>query len=800
MREGHSPGARTWRLAALFFAFGLSAALIFRIAWIAFRYGENNLSNDFLSWVSTIASILDGNYKWRNLFRDTFVTSGHCSVVTVLFHTLAAKLADLNLDVETAFALVLTALRLALFFLALTGPLQGPKPHAPQPAAPFPWLALPLFTSLVFSTSQISTFTNPDNGVEIALAQLGIAVATVAIARSRSDLRAAAWASAGGLFASWSWGGGVMIWPALALGLVLRHGLRLRSLALLVVSGCTAATPYALYITVGKKGTAGPPSFGNIPFFLDTLGRPFVDDTATSFVPRLSAQLLAIAGLVAFAAVVLRLLKRSQTAERRTAVLAPALVLATWSLLCVAQISLFRREVAPWYVPPAVPFWIALSGLAVVLAVPREGHDGTRILPRPRDRALGLSVLTFVTALSLRSNLTWEDKSFYLPARSPASAACLREHRTAPTYCENHVFQWGDGNPETLGLLANGIERHRLSVFARRQTWTAQGDTVLGRVSNAPGLLGSQPRWGDGLDPTPRPFSDFRRLNAFVPAGGALTWTVPLPADAERLRFRTRVAWIGGSSTGGIAEVAVRPLSAPAGEKVEAVVTTPMRPGWTPVETGLHNLNGLRGKTVAIEMRWRVDNASLNSVTAGTWLVFEKPLLVVRQAREQAPKPPTAWSPPNVGAVTTSSEPPSATSADLELGSSNWQLDSLTRGSGSEDFRVAGRRPSLLRRGLSIPMNQAKQLSITVGAKPSIKPRSVRFTLVLDEDIAIGRTRHFSIPLVEDGNPHKYRYNLALLQLFPESRLTAIEVAPVVGARRLEPDERGLVLRDLKID
>jgi hypothetical protein len=151
-------------------------------------------------------------------------------------------------------------------------------------------------------------------------------------------------------------------------------------------------------------------------------------------------------------------------------------------------------------------------------------------------RAGGILV---VALLTLRVQRSWEDKSYYLPSRAPASASCLREWRTAPPECHARVFLWGEeGHSGDLARLGEPLERHRLSVFGPRRTYLLQGDVAVGRVAvEPPNLRVVFSR--DGV--TPAEPNDFHRLDLVLASGASVTWRVDLPPDTRRATFSTVV-------------------------------------------------------------------------------------------------------------------------------------------------------------------------------------------------------------------------------------------------------------------
>jgi hypothetical protein len=436
---------------------------------------------------------------------------------------LNARFFEWSVWVELGLGLLLVAATLALLTAAIPGRTR--------------WLLLPLLSLLLFSTSRVTVFTFGEPTLQYGLSQLGVAIGVFALARwpDRPIPLVLAFAF-GGILASWSWGGGIMTWPVFATALFL---LRVRSPAAWAIFLFGAIVGVAQYVWLLFLHPADPTAMKLAPTlkigaFLDLLGRPFISGIATDYGPSLMSQILGLAGLAMLAI----LLVRGRGVSRRT----PALVLIGWSLLVAAQIAMFRSGAAPWYVNPTALFW---AGLAVLLAItPIAFRDG------------GIAVIALLALIVQR---TWEDKSFYLPSRSPASAACLREWRTAPLGCEVRLFQWSGGAPPYL--LGEPLEHRHLSVFGSRRIYLLQGDAAVGRVNvetpNRPAFLSRDGR-------TPGDPNDFHRLDLVISPGAAVTWRVDLPPNLKSARFQTRVhAAAGDPQLGRGARVSVTAEGSP---------------------------------------------------------------------------------------------------------------------------------------------------------------------------------------------------------------------------------------------
>jgi hypothetical protein len=200
--------------------------------------------------------------------------------------------------------------------------------------------------------------------------------------------------------------------------------------------------------------------------------------------------------------------------------LTPALVVLGWSVLALVEIGIFRWDVTPWYIVPGIAFWLGLTWLLAVT-----------------PRVLAVVGYATIAAGVLHSSGTWQDKSFYLPSRSPASAACLREWHAAAVPCHDRLFQWGGTDFDQAKYLGEPLERLHLSVFSSRRTYLLQGDLAVGRVAieNPKAAFLSR----DGR--TPADLNDYHRLGLVLLPGASVTWRVDLPTDLKWARFETRV-------------------------------------------------------------------------------------------------------------------------------------------------------------------------------------------------------------------------------------------------------------------
>ena len=388
-----------------------------------------------------------------------------------------------------------------------------------------------------------------------------------------------------------------MVWPVFFAAFSMW---RVRQLAAWAVLAGGAAAGLAQYAWL-LPGQLPSPAAGHVSvaakgrLLLDLLGRPFVNGIAYAD-PNPWSQAIGATGLLVLAAtlIALRTRLRGQPVP---------LLLLSWTLLVALQIAMFRSGVAPWYASPMALFW---AGLLMLLAA----------APAPL-RAGGILV---IAVLALRVQFTWEDKSFYLPSRSPASAACLREWRTAPAACHALVFQWGEeGNEGELALLGQALERHRLSVFGPRRTYLLQGDVSLGRVRLEPE---SAPSFFSDDGTTRADVDDFRRLDFVLAPGTGVAWRVDLPPGARIATFSSVVRTVPGEShSGRAAHVSVTSEESPVRLDGRAFLSPEKG---APLSL---DLSPLAGKRITLRL------AAEETPDVATPLVFEAPKIELRLDR-----------------------------------------------------------------------------------------------------------------------------------------------------------------------
>jgi hypothetical protein len=511
-------------IAALFICAGLLPA--FNMTWIVATTGANTLSNDYLSYTAMIGRMLSGTYNWGHYFRDTLEGGIHSIALPFLFRIAIAKWDAWNVYDELYLGIGAAGLKLLLLFDALT---CGRRRFAMWPL----WSSL---GALVFALSEINVFGYGDAGMQIEFTQLGLAIAVWGIVRFPGSWTGLLLVVLGASIGSLSGDGG-LIWPVSLLGLWL-IGFRQWVFYSVWLAGMLVSTlPYTSELLGGGSGAFQAGSLFNVPFMVASIGYPFSPHLDIA-----QAQGIGVLGLALLLAGLVTLFSLKEEAMRRAA---PALTLLVFSLANTWVISVFRSRglqgMAPWYTAHFMMFWIGLCGLAYVIWTTdlpfRRIHTLGDVFQSHAPRAWPLALVVSLGWLYGTSNLTYTDKVMYLYSRAPVSAACVRAYRTAPPSCQSYVFQWGP-RPGQLVALAQPLEQHRLSVFARNQEWTMQGDMALNRVHQSK-FGGAGVRWSLDERGTPAEFADYRHLNLVLQPGQSVSWTLPLPAHLRAATLRS---------------------------------------------------------------------------------------------------------------------------------------------------------------------------------------------------------------------------------------------------------------------
>jgi len=744
--------------------FVLAALPALNILWIIYTTGANNPSNDYLRTIHVVDQILTGGYAWRDYFRDTLENRIHSYAFLMLVRLLIIRLTHWNIYAELFLGWCLACIKLYLLFRLLVPSIPGMLRR---------W-ALPFLSALVFSTSQISTYTYGATAHQQGLIQVaGLLGLLLLLSRSHGWVLFLG-AVTCGLIASWSGGGGLVVWPVFLVALILGGSRKIGYYLGWLLGLGVAVWPYVVYGVLGNPGgllaTVTPRWMG---FLITAFGYPFANQIGSGGLDRhAGAFWVGLAGITLFLfGLVIILAGDPREVSRRVL---PALLLIFWGVLNAVQTTLSRSLLAPWYTTSLVLFWLGMVGLAFTFlerSIPATPHPSfSRLKPW-----WGMMVLTGVFVLYLGTNLSYRDKSFYLASRSPASAACLRSYRTAPTYCEERVFQWGIGHPTYLAELAWPLEKHGLSVFAPRQQWTMQGDFVLSRVRviEQPGV----PRvaWTAGWSDQPSTWRDDRHLNLYLHSPNEIAWQIDLPANLKMAVFRTSVAQDKAVSLDPQADgFDFRIDLQLEGEARRTVFTLPIAPGQTNWQAIALPLTEYAGKTITAYL---ASNGRANFVADGMLVRYPRIDLELDAPQSQPDEPRV--TPSNTDLYPDMS---TSTSGDFKLDTRQMDAWVVTGADPSpqqpQTWVIDGQASFELQKPIDICLKDYSQFYFQMFTTANISPLAVHVLFKLDGQPDFTAENSLWIPLLADGKRHTYSYDLKLFESPTGARLTGLRMDP----------------------
>jgi hypothetical protein len=444
-------------------------------------------------------------------------------------------------------------------------------------------------------------------------------------------------------------------------------------------------------------------------------------------------------------------------------------------------ISAIRAGIVPWYVGGVAPFWIGLAGIYYALI---QSKAGAGVSTPASVKVLAIGFFAMITVLFIHSNLRYEDKVFHIQSRAPVSVSCLRNYRTAPTYCEQYLYQWEPGHPEDIFALGAALEEDQLSVFAPSQEWSLQGDYLFDSVRILPSGQGEKPYWIDDAGKAAS-WKDYHRLNLALPASSAIEWELAVPGNLSHTVFSTEVAIdpfgrIGSAARPKAAlDISVSPAENDQGEVVRSALSLDAsQTGWTAVEIPL---DAYRGQDVTVSI---VSRAISGEVPAVVVLRYPRVDLDLKGGLTGSPD---SYDPENtadmdgqLNVVHLFPLDPTGGIAESQVSYTNLSLDPTGRSLTSEGNTVG--QIAFRNRG-NFCISEDSYFYVSISADESASGPTRRYYANLDFAYVTAEghstTSQVNLPMLRDGKARTYTYPMKLLADL--SGLSMLRITPMAN-------------------
>jgi hypothetical protein len=747
----------------------------YRLASIALTVGENNLSNDYLAFTQTIVPMMNGGFSLSDGARTCF--RGQCEPLTMYIIALMARLSHWNVRLEIAFSIVATLFS-ALTIYCLIADCQF---HIKRL-----WI-LTFIAALPFSFTLVSTYTFGQAAVYTTLGLLGLCVGLLGVTRFSNTYKGIALLVLGAGISVWSYGAGLLSIPILFVGLVMQFRKR-RFYAVWTAALLILSIPYIQLVLLNAANS--PTQIELISLFrpdwiVQLIGLFF--SNGFGLLPFSTHDILfksnpLLFGYLGLGSLVLSVvLTLRYYGVRNMRFLLPELGLVSYGLGAAWIISAIRSGIVPWYVSSVTPFWIGLTGIYYSLL---QCKPGAGVSTPPAVKALAVAFFAMITVLFIHSNVQYEDKLFHIQSRAPVSASCLRNYRTAPTYCEQYLYQWEPGHPEDIFTLGATLEKYQLSVFAPSQEWSLQGDYLLESVQIVPSGEGERPHWVDDAGQAAS-WKDYHRLSLALPVASAIEWELAVPGNLSHAELSTEVAIapFGPMDRAAQPKAALDISIAPAGNNEGEVMRSALRldagqDGWMAVEIPL---DAYKGQNVKVT----IASAAISGETPGV-VVLRYPRVDL-DLKGVLTSPPDNYNPQNSANIEVplsvvhvfpldpneAIDASQVTYANLSLDPSGKSLSSELKTVGQITFQNNG--------NFCISNDSQFYMRMTADQNSSGSPS--RHYTTIDFDYFTADVRSASsrviLPMLRDGKTHTYTYPMKLLADL--SGLSMLRITPMAN-------------------
>ncbi len=714
------------RAAGAVIASVLTALPIIRILSIICTTGADILSADLIYHVQALTRILSPSYNALNILRDSFY-NGHLMFFPMLLRIMLAKLVYWNSFVELLCGFGTMILTCCLFYSALTARVANWRRI---------WL-LPVLSLLIFSFNQINQFTFGDASVPMGLCVLGMAFMLWCLVRFGQTWKGVLLAATGAWFATWSWGQGIVAWPLILTAMALTNmawqkrpsckpRFSLMQFAVVLATAAISLAPIVVMLVGGSAGSAQRiVNVLNVEFVLAGIGASFVNGVNV-----LVNQQVAVGyvGLMCACSCIALVWTTRRTKGLRA--IAPGCYVMAAAILSLWLLGIFRHGISIWYTGIGLLFWLGFMGMASAIVTTPDAAGALTFILR---WLCGIGIIGVVIA-SILSGLTMDGKVYFLYARAPASASCVRYAESAPAHCEQRVILDGVEGSTPAYEFAALLKALRLSVFAPNQRWTLQGDYALDTVTVSD-PTGIEPiQWLDDQTRQPLPWYDYHHLDLVLPTSNAISWTVYLPRTAQQVAFHSAV-----KSPKDSAQISLQAENATSQPLLWSQRLSSTLSDWQPIDI---DLISYKGQTVTLIL------SSAPNDDISSYVLFRYPAIDVLL---------------DTGPV-------------LAQESQRVVSVNLTRGENDAIFARSAEQVNF-----TAPPNTCignyTHLLVRMRAASGVIPRVAWWSLQHEGSNGSGQETLMRIPLLGDGDVHDYTYALKLLNMKHNTPVAGLHLA-----------------------
>lgn len=732
----------------------VGVAFPIRLGFLLASVGENTLGYDYVFYAEKFDAILSADYDWKNLPLDSMITGGsHCMMVPFLVRVPIILFTEWNQHVEIALGVALAAIKV-LLLVALLG--RGTKGAGKA-------VLFALISGLIFSLAHFESFQFGTAAMNQHMADVWFLGGCWFLV-SRPRMWSVGMALCG-VMASLSYGSGILSWPTYFIGLIVLKEMRWRSGLAWLAGCCLSAVPYILYRSLGAADQrVAEKNWFPVKTWIESLTLPFFtywDVLDKKWTWMLAGSLGMVFGflMVSFA------LKRFWKDQR--ADLVPAGLILLYSLGTMWLISFGRKNLAPWYGVHFTLIWSAIVGYAFLLGRrTTQAPTSSWILRRPVGLGwFPITVGGIVGLFLIPANLSLAGKEMFLPSRSPVAVSALREFRTAPTHYAQFPYPMWRPNHLFHTRHAQQLEKRGWSVFGKQRLYLLQGDFGLDCVELHEAPQAPPIRWIHRRDPQPCSFTDYRRLNLWLPASNAVTWEIKIPSETASAVFRSAVGTTESAETLPLCEVQL----AVEGDSLGVVWTNEDYSGdstWQPCEISLKEY---AGNTIRLTLR-----CLGNSPQAAVW---REPQIQMELSR--LPEAPEIIAPSNTDAQKFPTR--SAHDHVLNLAPKCWPAPQQTRPLGWTV--TTGTTPLEYAPPLDLSCREYSHFYWECSLS---EPHQLYHNVaVVIQGEAAGETfqKEVVVPLLFTDEARAYCLDLRKLEILPESRIQKLRLKPASAER-----------------